>query len=84
MKRCIAYAFCVLAIGLCLAATRPEAPAVAKETGEWLLKQSRARSSGGAIDEAAAPPAVKTARPTTLFITTFQRGHVSRPLAGSG
>jgi hypothetical protein len=86
MKRAVAITVCLLLF--CGSATTrralPLASLVAKETDAWLLKQARARFNGKALDEASAPRAVTTARPTTLFVTTFQRGQVSRPLAGSG
>ncbi|MEN3333471.1 MAG: hypothetical protein V7641_2836 [Blastocatellia bacterium] len=85
-RRRVAFAFCLLPFAFCLLsyAAQPPASPINRETGAWLLKQTRARFQGKALDEAGAPRAVTMARPTTLFITTFQRGLAARPLAGSG
>jgi N-acylglucosamine 2-epimerase (GlcNAc 2-epimerase) len=90
--RRIAASSCLrLALALCLLSyadgggvTLPSASPVASQTCAWLLKQARARFGGSPIDEAAAPDAVKAARPTTLFVTAFRRGQSTRPLTGSG
>jgi len=78
------FAFCFLIYGVCRDVTLPSASPVANQARLWLLKQARARFNSKPIDLASAPPAVKTARPTTLFVTTFRRGQITRPLAGSG
>jgi hypothetical protein len=80
----ITFAFCLLPFAFCLFSSTAPPASLSHETGAWLLKQARARFSGKVIDEASAPPALTMARPATLFVTTFRRGHASPPLAGSG
>src|ERR1700754_2447057 len=41
------------------AVARSQALPVAQETRAWMLRQARARLSGGVIDESSAPPAAK-------------------------
>lgn len=80
----LALAVCLLSYADGDGVTLPSASPVARQTCAWLLKQARARLGGNLIDEAGAPQAVKAARPTTLFVTTFRRGQSARPLTGSG
>src|SRR5438270_3735946 len=90
-RRRVTVAGCVLPVVFCLLSCSahradglsPASP-ISKETAAWLLKQARGRFAGKAIDDAAAPPVVTAARPTTLLVTTFRRGLIARPLAGSG
>ncbi len=85
MKRAVSIAICLLLLfGSVRYALTPQVSPLSSETRTWLLKQARARFNGKAIDETGAPAAVKTVRPTTLFITAFRRGQAARPLAGSG
>ena len=86
MKRAVSIAVCLLLFcgNVRCALTPWQASPLSNETRTWLLKQARARFNGKPIDEAGGPPAVKTARPTTLFVTAFRRGQAARPLAGSG
>src|SRR5689334_17315680 len=60
----IALAFFLLSYGVCRAVSLESASPVANPTRAWLLKQARAHFNGKAIDEASAPHAAKTARPT--------------------
>jgi hypothetical protein len=78
----VVLAFCLLSHAAF--AALPQALPLSNETRTWLLKQARARFNGKTIDEASGPPAVKAARPTTLFVTAFRHGQAARPLAGSG
>src|SRR5947209_6692246 len=82
--RRVTVAGCVLPVVFCLLSCSahradglsPASP-ISKETAAWLLKQARGRFAGKAIDDAAAPPVVTAARPTTLLVTTFRPGLIA-------
>ena len=74
----------LLLVASCFFINPAAAQSPARETRLWLLKQARARLGGKAIDLRAAPREALASRRTSLFITTFTRGLMSRPVMGTG